>query len=135
MAREAIEAVVRGAHDAFNRGDVDAFMEIWDEDCEYRTASAQDLADDYVFCGRNGIRSRWQGMLDTWNEIETDIHEVRVAGDRAYVSLTLLGRGRASGVPIEAPFFQVATVRDGRIVACRDYADAGRALEAAGITG
>jgi ketosteroid isomerase-like protein len=49
--------------------------------------------------------------------------------------VTLLGRGRASGVPIEAPFFQVATVRDGRIVACHDFADAGRALRAAGLTG
>ena len=110
-------------------------MEIWDDDCEYRPASAEDLAGENVFRGRDGIRRRWQGMLETWNDVETDVHEVRVAGDRAFVSLTLLGRGRASGVPIEAPFFQVATIRDGRIVACRDYADPGRALEAAGLTG
>jgi uncharacterized protein len=133
VAREAIEAVVREAHEAFNRGDLDAFMESWDEDCEYRTASTPGMDEDHVFSGRDGLRRRWQGMLDTWNEIETDVHEVRVAGDHAFVSLTLLGRGRASGVPIEAPFFQVATIRNGRIVACHDFADPGRALEAAGI--
>jgi ketosteroid isomerase-like protein len=134
VAREAIEAVVREAHAAFNRGDVDAFMENWDEDCEYRPAGAQKTAaDDHVFCGRDELRRRWEGMLDTWNDVETDVHEVQVAGDRAFVSVTLLGRGRASGVPIEAPFFQVATVRDGRIIACHDFADAGHALEAAGL--
>jgi ketosteroid isomerase-like protein len=38
-------------------------------------------------------------------------------------------------LPSSAAFFQVATIRDGRIVACRDFADAGRAIEAAGLRG
>jgi ketosteroid isomerase-like protein len=41
--------------------------------------------------------------------------------------------GRVSGVTIEARFFQVATIRAGKILLLRDFSDRDQALEAAGL--
>jgi hypothetical protein len=60
---------------------------------------------------------------------------VREAGERVLVFITLRARGRTSDAMIEAPFVHLATVRDARIVASRDFSDREQALEAAGLSG
>ena len=55
------------------------------------------------------------------------------AGDRVVVALHLRGRGRGSGVEIDARFFDVYTIRDGKIVRMDEFTERFAALEAAGL--
>jgi len=58
------------------------------------------------------------------------MHEVRSAGDETLVFLPSHATGKASGVVVAAPLFQVGTIRDGKIVRSRDFADRAETLEA-----
>jgi ketosteroid isomerase-like protein len=45
------------------------------------------------------------------------------------------GRGRGSGLPVDAPMGAVLDFRDGRVWRARSYLDHGQALRPAGLTG
>ena len=44
------------------------------------------------------------------------------------------GRGRESGVTVDARFYEVYTLRDGRIVRADEFSERQEALEAAGLS-
>jgi ketosteroid isomerase-like protein len=69
-------------------------------------------------------------MWDAWSDLHGEVHEVCAVDDRAFVSVTPRGKGRVSGVEIEASFFHVGTIRGRKILSCRDYADRNEALKA-----
>ena len=52
-------------------------------------------------------------------------------GDRVVVTVRLGGRGRGSGVEIAARFYDVYTLRDGKIVRMDQFTERSEALEAA----
>jgi ketosteroid isomerase-like protein len=134
MPQMSAEEVAYGAHDAFSRGDREAFVAFWAEECEYQPALERDIAGEAdSFRGHDGIRRWWQGMLDAWSDSETQVHELRRTGDELLIAITLRAEGRGSGVTIEARFFQVATIRAGKILLLRDFSDRDQALEAAGL--
>jgi hypothetical protein len=61
--------------------------------------------------GHDAVRAsvaRWKGA---WDEYEVTHEEFVDAGDRVVVTLHLRGRGRGSGVEIDARFFDVYTIR------------------------
>jgi len=53
-------------------------------------------------------------------------------GDRVVVTLRLRGRGHGSGVEIDALFYEIYTLRDGKIIRMDEFTDRAEALEAAG---
>jgi len=134
MPQENAKEIVHEAHEAFSRGDREAFVALWAEECEYQPAMERDIAgEEGVFRGHEGIRRWWQGMADSWKDWESEVHEVHKAGDQVLIACTVRAEGRLSGAAIEAPYFQVTTIRDGKIFASRDFSDRDRALEAAGL--
>jgi ketosteroid isomerase-like protein len=83
--------------------------------------------------GHDAVRAslaRWKGA---WAEYEVTHEEFVDAGDRVVVTLQLRGRGRGSGVEIDARFFDVYTIRDGKIVRMDEFTERSAALEAAGL--
>src|SRR5437879_3961313 len=122
MSQKNVEEFVRNVHAAFNRGDMEAFVSLWSSDCEYQPAMERDLGGASGYRGHDGIRRWWREMSETWEDLSTEVHEVRAAGDEVLVSVTLRGTGKASGIVVAAPFFQVGTIRDGKIVRGRDFA-------------
>jgi ketosteroid isomerase-like protein len=135
MSEEDVEAIIRRAHEAFNRRDREAFVALWTEDCEFRPALEREIeGDEGVFLGHDGIRRWWQAMSEAWKELESGVHEVRAAGEQALAFVTVRGRGRLSDAVIEGQFFQLVTVRGGKVLASRDFSDRAEALEAAGLS-
>ena len=125
---------MREAHAAFSRGDVEGFVSLWSPDCEYQPAMERDLEGaDRGYRGHDGIRRWWREMAETWDERRSEVHEVRAAGEEVLISVTVHATGKASGAVVAAPFFQVATIRDGKIVRSLDFADRAEALQAAGL--
>jgi ketosteroid isomerase-like protein len=60
---------------------------------------------------------------------ESPVH----GGDRVVVTLHFKGRGKGSGVEVDARSHQVHTLRDGKLIRLDEYLDRDEALEAAGL--
>ena len=69
----------------------------------------------------------------TWDEYSVTPEGFEDMGDRVVATLDFHGRGRGSGVEIKARFYEVYTVRDGKIVRMDEFLDRSEALEAAGV--
>jgi ketosteroid isomerase-like protein len=74
--------------------------------------------------------TRWESA---WDDYEATPEEFLDMGDRVVATLHFRGRGRGSGIETEARFYEVYTVRDGKIVRMDEYTTRAEALEAAGL--
>ena len=73
---------------------------------------------------------RWASAFD---ELKVTIEEIIDAGDHAVVVAHHQGRGRASGVAVDARFYEVYTLREGKVWRVDEYTELAEALEAAGL--
>jgi ketosteroid isomerase-like protein len=109
-----------------------AFRDYLDQGFEVR------LAADYpegsaVFNGRDGLSRYAAWVRDSWSEFRIEPERFIDADDRVVVFTHIVGKGRASGVPVELHTANVFTVHDGRITSIRAYQDRSEALKAAGL--
>jgi ketosteroid isomerase-like protein len=70
---------------------------------------------------------------ETWEELQTIPEEFRDLDDRVLMLGRMQGRGRGSGVPVDAPIANILDFRGGRIWRSRVYFDRSEALRAAGL--
>jgi ketosteroid isomerase-like protein len=80
--------------------------------------------------GHDAVRAsleRWKGE---WDDYELMPEEFVDRGDHVVVTVRMRGRGRGSGVEIDARFYDVYTLRDGKIVRMDQFTDRSQALEA-----
>ncbi len=80
--------------------------------------------------GHDAVRAslaRWKGEWDDYKLMPEEFVE---RGDRVVVTVRLGGRGRGSGVEIDARFYDVYTLRDGKIVRMDQFTERSEALEA-----
>ena len=83
--------------------------------------------------GVDAIRDNFQHWQSAWEELEVTIEEIIDAGDRVILAAHHRGRGRGSGITIDARYYEVYTLLKGKIVRIDEYADRAEALEAAGL--
>ena len=74
--------------------------------------------------------TRWES---TWDDYDVIPEEFIDLGDRVLATLRVVGRGRASGIAVDALFHQVFTLRDNKIVRMDEFINRSEALEAAGL--
>lgn len=82
--------------------------------------------------GHEAVRAslaRWKGE---WDEYALTPEGFTDMGDRVVATVCLRGRGRVSGIPVDARFYDVYTLRDRKIVRMDQFADRAEALAAAG---
>jgi ketosteroid isomerase-like protein len=108
------------------------FREDLDEHFEFR------LPPDYpegelVFRGRDGINQLIALLDDTWSEWQFRPERFLDAGDRVVVFARIVGKGAASGVPVDLETTHVWTIHAGRASSVHAYRDRSQALEAAGL--
>jgi len=119
--------------DGYNQRDISIFVELTTTDFELFPAVAGSIEGG----GRQSRESmqRYYDMLDeTWEEFRIVADEFRDLGDRVLVLGRTEGRGRGSGVPVDAPYGAIFEFRDGKMWRARGYLDHGEALRAAGLT-
>ena len=132
MSQQNVE-IVRRSWEAFADKGLDAMAEFWSPDINWR--AIEGAPDDVgEMLGRAAARRYCQDWLDTFDDI-TSVPEqvVDVGDDRVVGCLRVTGRARLSGVETELSYAVVYTVRDGRIVWVREYADREQALKAVGL--
>ncbi len=131
MPQENVELVER-LIDAFNRRDVDAFVEITTPDFEWSTSVM--AVEGEIFWGREGIETYFKRMRDAWDEFRGLTDEVRDLGERVLWRGRVEGRGRVSGVPVDAPLDILYDFRGGKISRMHSFLDRDEALRAAGLS-
>jgi ketosteroid isomerase-like protein len=88
-----------------------------------------------VYRGYDGVLTYWRRWLEAWRDLQSEILDVRGAGD-AVVVLIHNARfwGRHSGIRTELPpFAMVYTFREGKVVRMRAFPDHESALKAVGL--
>jgi len=133
MSQENVE-VVRDAVVAYNRGDLDAFLdEYWTDDIDYR--AVEGAPDDHgPIHGKAEMRAYMQDWFDTFDDLKVEPLEVIDAGqDQAVAVVRFGGRAKLSGVEADLTFAVVYTLRDGKIARGREYWTRDQALQAAGL--
>jgi ketosteroid isomerase-like protein len=122
--------VIRSYFQTFDSGGVDAAAEFWHPDIEWRAVDG--AADDVgLIRGRDALRRYYTDWIDTLAELRAYVEEILYeAEDRVAAVIQNAGRGRVSGVPTQGRYCVACIVRDGRIVAGREYATREEALEA-----
>ena len=84
--------------------------------------------------GLDAIRDNIEHWTTAWDQLEVTAEEFIDAGDRVVVVLHHRGRGRGSGIEIDARFYELYTLRDGKVLRADEYAERAEALEAAGLS-
>jgi ketosteroid isomerase-like protein len=130
MSQENVDKT-RDFIDAYNRRDFDAAMASFDPDVEWILPEHQSSDSGR---GPDEIRRFWEGIDETFDELQLEPQEFIDAGDRVATRLRHHGRGKGSGIEInEELYHQVVTFRDGRMVRIEYFADWAEALQAAGL--
>jgi uncharacterized protein len=70
---------------------------------------------------------------ERFEDLRVTVEEIIDAGDQVVLVAHHQGRGRKSGVEVDARFYEVYTLRGGKVLRIDEYADRAGALEAAGL--
>jgi ketosteroid isomerase-like protein len=132
MSRENVEIAER-AMDAFNRRDLNAYNDLFTQDFEWFPALPSTVEGD-GYLGSEGIEKYFGEINDTWEEFRVIAEEYRDLGGRLLMLGRMEGRGRGSGVQVDAPLGAVWDFRNGRISRARVYLDQDEAVGAAGLS-
>ena len=125
MSRENVE-VMRRVFEAYAEGGVEAATAFFAPDIVWNPA------DEVPQHGPDGViayMERWEGE---WQELQTIPEEFVDAGDSVLVTMHFSGRGRASGIEVDARTYEVYKLREGKITRMDEFTDRAEALEAAG---
>ncbi len=128
MSEENVETV-RGIYAAYDRGDLDAVVAQLHPDV---LACAHPIGEKYE--GREGFLRFIANWTDQFEEFQQIPEEFIDAGDRVVVRIHQKGRGKGSGVPVEAHFWLVHLLDDDKNRRVDLFDDEARALEAAGLS-
>jgi ketosteroid isomerase-like protein len=129
MSQQNVELAKRGL-EAFNRRDVNAFFELATDDFEW-IGALLGRVEGGSYRGREGMERYFEDASDTWEEFRTVIEEFRDLGEHVLALGRMIGRGRGSGVEVDALVGMIVDFRDGRMSRSRAYLDQAEALRAA----
>jgi ketosteroid isomerase-like protein len=140
MSGENVE-IVRNAVDwfkAFMRDELssDAYLESFDPEIELLWRDRQEYPDfPQHLRGAAEFIAFSEQYRERWADLVQEVLETIDVPDGRVLLLTRQGgRGRESGVPIVIHFFQLWTIRDGRVRRIEYFRHRADALEAAGLS-
>ena len=130
MSQENVELGYR-AIDAVNRRDLDALLDLMDEDVE---AGSRIAAMEGGLHGHDGIRRWWENWFDAFPDYQLEVVETRDRGDAVVATLRAVGHGAGRDLPVEDKIFHASRWRARRCVWWRVFVAEAEALEAAGLS-
>ena len=130
MSQENVE-IVRRSIEAYNRGDLDAVFKDAAPDFEYDLSRA--VGPWRGVYGRDGALSQIREIVESWEWVRVEQHELIEVGEHVVAPWTMRGAGR-DGIELEARATFVWTFRNGSVVRLCLYQELDEALEAAGLS-
>jgi hypothetical protein len=83
-----------------------------------------------VYRGPEGVKQFFREWVEAFEDYRAESGEFIDAGENVIVAVRHRARGRASGVEVDMPSFQVWTLRDGKVVRYRGFSDREAAVDA-----
>jgi ketosteroid isomerase-like protein len=129
MSQENVEVVRRGYEHLSQTGEfpwelIDAAVEVHDPPIG---------PDSQVYRGHEGMRNALANVEQSFDEVHFEAEDIRDAGDDVVAFVRMRGRGKGSGIEVEARIAHLWTIRDGKGVRVR-VLEREDALEAAGLS-
>ena len=125
MAEANVEALRRG-YEALNRGDLSVVLELLDPEIEWHEPEPSPDAGTHT--GRDSFERFFHSWIDSFDGFRVEPEQVVESGDRLIAVVHQSGRGRASGIQVDARLAHVWTVQDGRAIRWEAVADPEDAL-------
>jgi ketosteroid isomerase-like protein len=134
MSEENV-AIIRRAFDAYTRGDIDAVLELCSDDILVTQAEeVPGVAPQQR--GHAGVLEAFGIWPEQWDDFQVEIKEILAdPGDQVVVATRQRGRGKQSGVEVEADFTFLFSIRDEKIAEWRIFVRESQALDAVGERG
>jgi uncharacterized protein len=131
MSQENVELARRG-HEHFKvTGEIPP--ELVDPDFVWDMSTFRGWPERRTYPGLEGAAQFLANWIDTWDEWELELEELRDGGDSVVAIVRQRGRSKASGLPTEMQFARVYTVGGGKYLRMEMYATPAEALEAVGL--
>jgi ketosteroid isomerase-like protein len=131
MSQQNVE-IVRSYVDLLRDYEWDRLADLLSDDLIYRPVPEITEAGQYI--GPHAFRHfAEQFQRGEWlKSFDQRVTSIRDYGDAVILRVQFAGQGRASGADFAGRFFEVLTLRDGKIVLIEDFVERDEALKAAG---
>src|SRR3954464_9146145 len=140
MSAENVEIVrkLRDSFNAFMRGELSSedLAQLMDPQVEYNWRDQRTYPDTPQHLqGVPEVIAFTEQFREGWADLVQEQLELTEAPDGRVLALVRqTGQGRESGVPIEIHFFELSTIRDGKVRRIEYFRHRADALEAAGLS-
>jgi ketosteroid isomerase-like protein len=132
MPEENVE-LVRDSFAAWQRGDLDWLERHTDPQVEI--AQPPNLPGTSTYTGKEGLREALRDWPSQWEEFRIELIQATALDQGRVLAMTRqVGRGKGSGVEVEAVFAFLFTVRHGKLLRWQMFTSREEALEAAGLS-
>jgi len=123
--------VLRGAYEAFGRGDMEAVTATWETDIEFVGPNSSRMQEAGPHRGTEEVARLFGGMRERWEGLLLSPDEFVEQGETVVVLGHMEGRAKATGRDVKVPFVHVWRMREGKVrrgQALTDTALVGEAL-------
>jgi ketosteroid isomerase-like protein len=132
MSQENVE-LARRLVEAFNKQDIEAFINCLDPSVEYH--SVMTVPGGAAYHGRDGVRRYFADFGDAWgDEFRVEPEAFFDLGDETLMFYAVHGRGQHSGAEVAMPGAQVSRWSDGLLVYAKAYVHREDALRDLGVS-
>jgi ketosteroid isomerase-like protein len=121
--------VVEQAFHAWSREDEPAMMALVHP--EILVTQIPEQVDTRPYQGHDGLRAVMADWVGTWEDYTIDLLDTREVGHGVVSAIHQSGRGKGSGIAMEADTWFVWHVKDGQIIRWQMFATEHQAVEAA----
>jgi len=122
---------IRSGYQALCRGDFEAIRALLDP--SILLWDRPEVPDARSYHGFEGMLATMRDTNESFDDFRMEPEQFFEHGDKIVVVLSMVGRGRTSGVPVEERIAHLWTLRDGRAIELRAFTDPADALEAADL--
>jgi ketosteroid isomerase-like protein len=130
MPHENAEAV-REAIEAWNRHELDSFLEMFDPECE--VLFRPDVVERGPYHGKAELRGWAESFLAAFPDHRAEIVEMLEASESVVVVFRHGGRGGHSGAEVDMSDFHIFEFQGGKVGRWLGFSSRKEALEAAGV--
>jgi ketosteroid isomerase-like protein len=135
MASQEDLAAVRHFYDEVAHGNFWVGKEVFDPGIEWEwDSSLGALTGDRTYRGFSEVEAATKDWLQSWEWFRIELEGLIDAGEKVVALTRSLGRPRGGASDVTAIRAEVWTMRDGKAIAFRGYADREEALQAAGVS-
>jgi ketosteroid isomerase-like protein len=110
--------IVRRLIDAWNERDLEAALGEMHSQCEVRPVEATE-----TLRGHDGVAAAFRDWFEAFEQFTMKPEDFVVHGDRVLVPMRQRARGKGSGLEVEERFYQLFTLRDGKVFRFEEYSE------------